>query len=145
MTGQSHVSSPDAPGGLRRLICLLYESLLLIAVLMCAALVYLLLFGSATEPPRRHFFQLYLWAVSAGYFVWNWVRAGQTLAMKTWRIRLEDRAGRNVTPGQALRRYLVASLLFGLSFVWALFDREGLSLHDRLSGTRLVLLPRVRR
>jgi len=129
-----------SPGWLRRLACLVYELLLLLAVLMLAALIFLLIFGDATEPPNRYFFQAYLWLLSAAYFVWNWTRGGQTLAMQTWRIRLVTGDGGSLTPAQALKRFLVASVFPGVSFVWALFDREGQYLHDRLSGTRLILL-----
>lgn len=134
------MSSYVSPGPLRLLACLLYESVLLIAVLMFAALVFLLIFGDATATPMRYFFQCYLWLVSGVYFVWNWTRGGQTLAMQTWRIRLSRRHGEPIPLATAVRRFLLASLFFGIGFIWALFDREGLYLHDRLSGTRLDLL-----
>jgi uncharacterized RDD family membrane protein YckC len=134
------VNSQASPGALRRVACLIYEGVLLIAVWMFAALVFLLIFGDATVAPARYFFQLYLWLISGVYFVWNWTRGGQTLAMQTWRIRLSCRNGQPLTLKLAIRRYVLASLFFGLGFLWALFDRDGLSLHDRLSGTRLGLL-----
>jgi uncharacterized RDD family membrane protein YckC len=63
---------------------------------------------------------------------------GQTLAMKTWRIRVVNTAGGAITFQQALRRFAVATVLIGVSQIWGLFDRDRLFLHDRLSGTRLV-------
>lgn len=131
----------DSPSWLRRVLCLLYESLLLLALLMFVALIYLTLVGDSTTSPKRYFFQLYLWLVSAGYFTWSWVHGGQTLAMQTWHIRLVSRGSQPLSARRALLRYVVATLLFGVSFIWAWFDREGLSLHDRLAGTRLVLVP----
>jgi uncharacterized RDD family membrane protein YckC len=80
------------------------------------------------------------------YFVWQWIRGGQTLAMKTWRIRLVANDGGPVTPNTALLRYTVAwigILPLGLSFLWSLVDRDGLYLHDRLSGTRLITVPKT--
>ncbi|MBP7489923.1 MAG: RDD family protein, partial [Azospira sp.] len=59
----------------------------------------------------------------------------------TWRIRLVNANGGGIQPLQALLRYLLAwpSLgFFGAGLVWALFDRDGQFLHDRLAGTRLV-------
>lgn len=133
-------NSTASPGLLRRLASLFYELVLLLAVLMFAALIFLSILGDATTVPKRYFFQIYLWLIGAAYFVWNWTRGGQTLAMQTWRIRLTGRHGEALTPSLAMKRYVLASLFFGVSFIWALFDREGCYLHDRLSGTRLSLL-----
>ncbi len=117
-----------------------YELLLLVAILMFAALIFLFLFGDATVPPKRYFFQFYLWLISAAYFVWNWTRGGQTLAMQTWRIKLSTHSGAPLTASLAMKRYILASIFFGATFIWAFFDREGLYLHDRLLGTKLSLV-----
>lgn len=134
------LTSTAAPGWLRRFSSLIYDGVLLLALLMLATLIYLIVFDDATATPERYFFQLYLWLVCGVYFVWNWTRGGQTLAMQTWRIRLMTRDGGPLTTDQAIKRYVLASIFFGLAFIWAIFDREGLYLHDRLSGTRLALL-----
>ncbi|MGQ0545161.1 MAG: RDD family protein [Betaproteobacteria bacterium] len=123
------------PGLARRLASLLYEALLLGAVAFFAAWLFFFASGGrdATAGWTRHLLQLFILTVFAGYFLWCWLRGGQTLAMKAWRIRLVD-----VTPKKALLRFFLALLLFPASIVWALFDREGQFLHDRLAGTRLV-------
>lgn len=75
------------------------------------------------------------------YLVWFWRRGGQTLAMKTWRIRLVDIQGRPVSLRQAWLRFIVAvagAMALGAGYVWAVFDREKQFLHDRIAGTRLV-------
>ncbi len=92
----------------------------------------------------RVLFQVYLLLVSALYFVFQWVRGGQTLAMKTWRLRLVDVEARPLSAWRALLRYFgaVASVaLFGTGFLWALVDREQQFLHDRIAGTRIVTVP----
>jgi roadblock/LC7 domain-containing protein len=79
------------------------------------------------------------------YFSAFWLRSGQTLAMKTWRIRLVARDGGPISPGQAAGRFLLALLglmLGGAGFFWALVDRDRQFLHDRLMGTRLVRVER---
>lgn len=134
------LTSTASPGWLRRLSSLVYDSILLLAVLMLAAFIFLIVFGDATAAPKRYFFQFYLWLVCGAYFVWNWTRGGQTLAMQTWRIKLMARDGSPLTRNQAIKRYVLASIFFGLAFIWALFDRDGLYLHDRLSGTMLGLI-----
>jgi uncharacterized RDD family membrane protein YckC len=48
-----------------------------------------------------------------------------------------------VRPAQALLRYLLcwpSIILGGVGIVWALFDRDRQFLHDRLAGTRLVMV-----
>ena len=125
------------PGLARRLASLLYEAVLLIAVAFFAASAFYFASGGAPLEGwllRAH--QLFLAAVFAAYFLWCWLRGGQTLAMKTWRVRVVG-----VSPGKALLRFLCALVLVptGASILWALFDRDGQFLHDRLAGTRLVL------
>ena len=119
---------------------MLYESMLLIAIAAAAILLFLLLFGDATHAPKRYFLQIYLWSVFGVYFIWCWRKSGQTLAMQTWRIKLVSRTGQPLSTAQACKRYVLASLFFGAGFLWAFFDREGLFLHDRLTGGKLIVV-----
>jgi len=124
------------PGIARRLASLAYEALLALAVAFFAAFAFFFAAGGAPLEGwllRAH--QLFLAAVLAAYFLWCWLRGGQTLAMKTWRIRLTG-----VTPRKALMRFALAILLVptGVGLLWALVDRDGQFLHDRLAGTRQV-------
>jgi uncharacterized RDD family membrane protein YckC len=125
------------PGLARRLGSMLYEALLLFAVAFFAGFAFHFASGAAPLEGwllRAH--QAFLAAVFAAYFLWCWLRGGQTLAMKTWRVRLVG-----VSPGRALLRFLLVLVLVptGVSLVWAIVDRDGQFLHDRLAGTRLVL------
>jgi uncharacterized RDD family membrane protein YckC len=133
------------PGVARRLASMFYESLLLFAVAFAATGLFFLASGAAFATGwLRHALQAYLVAVFAAYFLWCWLRSGQTLAMKAWRIRLVYPGRERVPPLRALARFALAALLVptGVSILWALFDRERQFLHDRLAGTRLVLLAR---
>ena len=134
-------AGPATASVVRRILSLAYEALLLLAVLWCAALPLGLVENALNLPHRRLLFQLYLVLVAGVYFVWQWTRGGQTLAMKTWRLRLVDRRGGAVGLLQAAVRYVAAlagTACFGLGYVWALFDRKGDFLHDRLAGTRII-------
>jgi uncharacterized RDD family membrane protein YckC len=123
----------------RRFLSLLYDGLLLFAVLLIADLALLLAVPAARDPALRPLTQAYLLAVSGAYFVRQWTRGGQTLAMKTWRLRLMSANGGPVSARQAVLRFLVATLTLLLpAFLWALLDRERQFLHDRLAGTRIV-------
>ena len=132
---------PDSPRWPRRIAAMLYEALLLVAILFFATFLFVMVLGSATEAPARYVLQGYLWLVAGGYLVWSWRHGGQTLAMQTWRIRVTNREGGALDWRQACLRYVIASVFFGVGFLWALFDREGLYLHDRLTGCRLQLEP----
>ncbi|MGE5524784.1 MAG: RDD family protein [Rhodospirillaceae bacterium] len=131
-------------GFARRVLCLFYETFLLIAVAFGATLALLLLFHLSDAHAPRAAVQAYLLLVCACYFVPQW-RAGQTLPMKTWRIRVVTSAGEPLTTQRALVRYvcsIVTWVLVGTGFLWALIDRDGQFLHDRLAGTRLIAVPR---
>jgi len=126
------------PGLPRRLASMVYEAFLLFAVGFLAAWVFFFASGGAdaTAGATRHLLQLFVALVFAAYFLWSWLRGGQTLAMKAWRIRLVD-----VTPLRALLRFALALALVPtlISIVWSCFDRERQFLHDRLAGTRLIV------
>jgi uncharacterized RDD family membrane protein YckC len=115
---------------------MLYEGILVFAVAFFAGFAFHFASGGAPlEGWLRHAHQLFVATMLAAYFLWCWLRGGQTLAMKAWRVRLVG-----VTPRRALLRFALALVLVptGVSIVWALFDRERQFLHDRLAGTRLV-------
>ena len=115
-----------------------YEALLAFAVAFLAGALFFLASGGrdATRGVLRHELQLVLALALAAYFLFCWLRGGQTLAMKAWRIRLID-----VTPRKALLRLILAALLLPVSVLWALFDRDRQFLHDRLAGTRIICVP----
>jgi uncharacterized RDD family membrane protein YckC len=114
---------------------MLYEACLVFAVAFFAAWIFFFASGGkdATHGFARAELQVFILGVLAAYFLWCWLRGGQTLAMRAWRIRLID-----VTPAKAIARFLVAAALLPLSILWALVDRDRQFLHDRLAGTRLV-------
>lgn len=100
-----------APGLARRLACFLYEGILLFAVAMGIGLVYSPLAQQRHALEHRAGLMLALALGFGAYFVYFWTRSGQTLAMKTWHIRLLRLDGRPLPLGQAVLRYL-------LSFLW---------------------------
>ncbi|PWB49105.1 MAG: hypothetical protein C3F18_10710 [Nitrosomonadales bacterium] len=120
---------------------MLYESLLLLAVLFLAGFLFVGLTLGSTTQLVRSVFQVYLLGVMAAYFIWFWLRGGQTLAMKTWHLRLVSADGSPLTLRQAILRFALAlpGMLLGIGILWALFDRERQFLHDRLAGTKIIL------
>jgi len=141
----------SAPAGLlRRLGAMLYDGLLLLALLMVATALFLPLTGGEALNAQAHpvlelVYQAALVLLILGFFGLFWTRRGQTLGMASWRLRVEREDGRLLTWGDTTRRLawaLLSLLPLGLGFVWILFDPGRRAWHDRLSRTRVVLLPK---
>lgn len=128
-----------------RLLCCLYEGLLLAGTLVAAGFLLVPLghsFGFSAEEART-WNRSWMFLVVSAYFVWFWTHGGQTLPMKTWRIRIEGPDRQPPGLDRALLRMVLAWAgwgLFGAHFLWAVFDRDRQFLHDRLLGTRIVSL-----
>jgi uncharacterized RDD family membrane protein YckC len=135
----------STPGFLRRMASILYDSMLLAAILLVAVtLVTLPLeMGLGYDlDPTNLLYRLYLLLVSVGFFIWFWIRGGQTLGMRVWKIRVIRSDGQPLELKDALLRYVAALLswaICGLVFLWILVDREQLAWHDRISNTKLVI------
>jgi uncharacterized RDD family membrane protein YckC len=140
--GASAQTMCTAPSIKRRLVCMVYESFLVFAVAIIASLPFLGLAGMGAAGWMRHAYQGYLFLVIGAYFVWCWRQRGQTLAMKTWKLRLVGAGGARITLRQAMLRYACAwpsLLLGGIGLLYAYADPERQFLHDRLAGTRIVI------
>ena len=151
-----------APSLKRRMACWLYEGLLMFGVVFLAGY----LFGTLTQTrhamSNRHALQVFLFLIFGIYFAWFWAK-GQTLAMKTWNIRVVTPAGQAISQRRALLRYFLswvwllpplaliahfnlstgetALLVIGWVMVWAILSRfhpQQQFWHDAWAGTRLV-------
>jgi uncharacterized RDD family membrane protein YckC len=144
-----HAALPAAPLW-RRLAALVYDGLLLIALGFVYSGIILTVqvqfFGTYEAQPLGGLGLAGLWLFLSLYYIWCWRRAGQTLGMKTWRLRLQQPDGSPPTWRQAWLRCLLApfSLVSVLGYLWCLWSRSGDCLHDLGSGTRLVVLPKPR-
>jgi uncharacterized RDD family membrane protein YckC len=136
----------DNAGLLRRLGAVLYDALLLLGLGVLATVPFVVVHGDEmrAEDPLH---QLTLLAVAYAFFVGFWCRTGSTLGMLAWGLRVEADDRRLPTVTQATVRFAVAIaswLVAGLGFLWQLWDRDKLTWHDRLSGTRLRYYPKQR-
>lgn len=123
---------------LRRLAAGVYDLLLLAGLLMVMGIAVLILRGGVAVPPGTLWWQTLVLTGCAVFYAGFWARGGQTLGMRTWRLRVEKTDGSPVDLKTALLRFVAA--LAGLGLLWVPFDREGRALHDRLTDTRVVLL-----
>lgn len=144
-----HAALPAAPLW-RRLAALVYDGLLLLAMAFAYDVVVLTiqrqLFSARETQPLGWQELVGLWFFLSLYYIWCWRRSGQTLGMKTWRLRLQQPDGSPPTLRQAWLRCLLAPLALAsvVGYLWCLWSRTGDCLHDRWSSTRVVVLPRQR-
>ena len=167
-TAPAPLPEATVPNLWRRMACWLYEGTLLFGVVFLVGVLFTTSFvlssftqsGNALE--NRYVQQALVFVAFGIYFGWFWAK-GQTLAMKTWHIRVVDRHGNGLTQGRALWRYVLSwvwllpplaiagatgasggattVLVLGWVLVWALLSRfhaQRQFLHDALAGTRLV-------
>jgi uncharacterized RDD family membrane protein YckC len=123
---------------------MIYDGILLFAVLFLAGLL-IMPFTRGAVPPGNPFMTAYVLFVCFVFYWGFWTHGGQTLGMKTWRLRVEQPGGRLITRRQAAIRFagsLLSLLCLGLGYLWILVDRDGRAWHDRLSGTVMWYYPR---
>ncbi|MBS0515411.1 MAG: RDD family protein [Proteobacteria bacterium] len=127
-----------------RLIAAVYDLFPLLALWFCAVLLALALTGGTLDVHRvahKLFVQALVLAITATYFVVSWLRGGQTVGMKPWRLRVVGADGGAIDLRRALLRFAVALVSFaalGAGFLWCLIDRERRAWHDIATGTLLV-------
>jgi len=140
---------------------------LLFGVVMTTGLLYAGLFQQRNAMVGRSGLMAALFVILGLYFIWFWSHGGQTLAMKSWRIRLVQRDGSAMTPRRSLARYLLswlwflpacvvlylegvhsAPMAFGVMFAGvagyalaSLLHPSRQFLHDLICGTRLIDAP----
>jgi uncharacterized RDD family membrane protein YckC len=139
--GAGALPAPTVPGIGRRLLSMLYESLVVFAIAFFASLAFYGAADGRLSGGTRLVFQLYLFLILGIYFIACWSRGGRTLPMQTWRMRVVRDDGLSVGVGRAALRYALAwpsLLVFGVGFFWAFLDRDRQFLHDRLAGTRII-------
>jgi uncharacterized RDD family membrane protein YckC len=161
--------SPSAPEALvsppslrRRMACWLYEGVLMFGVMWIAGYLFGALSQTRNALDNRLGLQIFLFIIFGIYFVWFWHK-GQTLAMKTWHLRVVGLDGQAISQKRALARYALSWLWFlpplaavapfklsggeitvimiGWVAFYALFSRfhpQRQFLHDALAGTRLI-------
>src|SRR5690242_12129084 len=104
----------QTPGFGRRLACLLYEALVVLAVLLIGFLLPQAALSGFGVVASGKMLWVPVFGLLMVYFVWFWINGGQTLAMKTWKLRVIDTGGGPLRPLQAVLRYLAAWPSFAL-------------------------------
>ena len=130
------------PGLLRHLAVIIYDFLLLVALLFLATALLLPFNGGKAFSHQQVFYFLYLLAVSFFFYGWFWTHGGQTLGLRAWKVKLLTDNFERVTWRQALVRFVVSLLswgVLGLGFLWVLLGKNHRTWHDMASKTGLYL------
>lgn len=133
-------------GLLRRLAAIAYDALLVAALLSLATIPFIAVRGGEpVEIGDNGIYRMVLVLVVYAFFVGFWTRSGRTLGMQSWGLQLETMGGGRPTLATASVRFLAALLSWapaGFGFLWQLWDKDKLTWHDRISGTRIVYYPK---
>jgi len=136
----------------KRLLTIVYDSFLQIALFFMVGIPVSILttfiFNGGNAITEEHslymanqiIILLSLFATSVGFYVWFWTHGGQTLGMKTWRIKLISDNAQGISRGQAIKRYFTALFswaFFGAGFLWSLIDIKKRTWHDIFSASHL--------
>jgi uncharacterized RDD family membrane protein YckC len=132
----------------RRFAALLYDTLLLAALMLIFTTALVMLFARSaivpeTAGPWVYLYRAALLAIVIGYYFLNWTRSGQTLGMRAWHLRAVNDAGARMSGRAALLRFVCGVIAWapaGLGVLWLYVDSEHLAVHDRLSRTRVIHL-----
>ena len=136
----STVTKTKPVGLILRIGIMFYDSILLVAVLFFAALIVVPTFGITTEHPLFLLFKIYIFLVGFIFFAWCWTHGGQTLGMKTWKVKLVSEKHAQVTWKESLVRYLISILCWlslGIGFLWCYTNKKRLAWNDLGSKTYL--------
>tara|TARA_B100000780_G_scaffold272462_1_gene234733 strand:+ start:1465 stop:1857 length:393 start_codon:yes stop_codon:yes gene_type:complete len=121
--------------------CLFYEAIIQIALWFIVTFFLLAVFKidlTTNFNPLRTI----LWGSSGIYFILSWFYGGQTLAMKTWKLKLiYPKENRKFS--YLLVRYFLASIsiiFFGIGYFYVFFDKKKRFLHDKLLGSKIIYI-----
>lgn len=154
----------QAPTLLRRMAAFTYEGVVLFGLVMVFGAIYSITTNQTHGLHGRNGMQAAMFLVLALYFIWFWTHGGQTLAMRSWQLRLVSAQGGPITLKQALIRFMLSwvwfipslltswlanwhqtKLLYGAMLVWigmyALLSKlqpQQQFWHDSICGTRVI-------
>lgn len=155
---QATTQTLPTAGIMRRIMAMVYDALLVFAVLFSATLPAVFLSNNQQQTINNGdvtyqlptlangwLFQLYLLVIFCSFFCWFWRKNGQTLGMQAWRLQVENLEGERMTWEQCFQRLAgatVSLLCLGAGYWWIWLDKDGYSWHDRWSKSRMVVLPK---
>ncbi len=126
---------------LRRIGAISYDIFLAFSLVFFVTGVVIIVFFNKEVPNGDAFFYVITIPITYLYFAWSWVKGRQTLGMKAWKFQIKQINGNNITHKQAFIRLISAIpsfAIFGLGFLYQLFDKDNRTIHDKISHTILI-------
>lgn len=139
------VVEPEPASLLRRLAAILYDGLLIIAVLMIATIPFMPFLNGRVLVPQEvgwlaYVYRVWLVFVTGVFFGFFWTRRGQTIGMQAWRLRIEDECGQLLSWSRAMRHLAYAALPWLPSLLLLSLAEQFHSIALKWSGIALLLL-----
>jgi uncharacterized RDD family membrane protein YckC len=130
-------------GFLRRVLALIYDSLVIVGIVLFLTLVLVLFNGSYAESGSFASFLQFFILIFSGpiFYSYFWLNKGQTIGMQAWKIRLISINETKLNAKQTFIRCLISVisfLFFGIGYFWILYDKNNLSWSDIVTKTKIV-------
>ena len=134
----------NSAGFLKRILALIYDSLLIAAIIIVASLLLVFINGEYPKPGTflsviQFFISILVGPLFYSYF---WLtNDGQTTGMQAWKIKLVSSNESKLNMKQAYLRCLISVISFlfiGIGYFWILFNKNKLSWSDIATKTRVI-------
>lgn len=154
----SNIQSYSRAGLPRRLAALLYDGFLVGAIWMLVGYLVQLVVGPdtsqlidgvvQTDPLLDNILFVLMFASASSFYIWFWTRGGQTLGMMAWHMKVVSLDGSSLKPMQSMLRFVAAwpaFFIFGLGYLWMYIDPQRDALHDKLTHSKVLVIPKQHR
>ena len=128
------VNKYEKIGFIKNIIIFIYDLMLLFSVLFFMSLPWIIV-TSGEAVTGNIFYQLYLLIIILTYYLWFWIRHGQTLGMKSWKTYVLNTDNTKINIRQGLLRIILA--LVGGHLILIFTNK---SLQDIISNSHIVKL-----
>ena len=128
------VNKYEKVGFIKNIIICIYDLMLLFSVLFFMSLPWMIV-TSGEAVIGNIFYQLYLLIIILTYYLWFWIKHGQTLGMKSWKTYVLNTDNTKINIRQGILRIILA--LVGGHLVLMFTSK---SLQDIISDSHIVKL-----
>lgn len=125
---------------LLRLIAFFYDIIVVFALVILATSFFLIFTHGLAVTPNNHWYQAYLVAVIAAYWIGFWWKSGQTLGMLAWNIKVVNLQNQPLKFSAATLRFIAGATLSVIGLLFSLCNRNGATLYDTLSHSRVTYM-----
>ena len=135
-------------GFFKRVFSLIYDSLMVIGIMLSLSLLLVLVNGGSTEENKFASLIQFLIITFSGpcFYTYFWLtNNGQTLGMQAWKIQLIS-TNNGLSVKDCLYRCfisVISFLIFGIGYFLILFRKDNKSLSDLVTNTQIIDLKRT--